>query len=92
MHISLTFYVMFCLYFYSGCSGLVSAVLGTPADVMKTRIMNQPYINGRGTIYSSTLDCLIKTVSTIWSVYTCTQYTHIPHNQIVYLHNTLPMY
>ncbi|KAJ7416322.1 Mitochondrial uncoupling protein 4 [Willisornis vidua] len=26
----------------SACSGLVAAVLGTPADVVKTRIMNQP--------------------------------------------------
>ncbi|XP_019848686.1 PREDICTED: mitochondrial uncoupling protein 4-like [Amphimedon queenslandica] len=43
-------------------SGLVSAILGTPADVMKTRMMNQPYINGRGTLYSSTFDCLLKTV------------------------------
>ena len=26
----------------SACSGLVSATLGTPADVVKTRVMNQP--------------------------------------------------
>lgn len=26
----------------SACSGLVSAVLGCPADVVKARIMNQP--------------------------------------------------
>ena len=30
---------------YSGCSGFVSAVLGTPADVVKTRFMNQPLDN-----------------------------------------------
>ena len=27
---------------HSACSGLVSATLGTPADVVKTRVMNQP--------------------------------------------------
>ena len=31
----------------SACSGLVSATLGTPADVVKTRMMNQKYVNGR---------------------------------------------
>ncbi|XP_071952972.1 mitochondrial uncoupling protein 4-like [Antedon mediterranea] len=47
----------------SGCSGLVAAILGTPADVIKTRIMNQPTdANGRGLIYKSSLDCLRKTV------------------------------
>lgn len=28
--------------FISACSGLVAATMGTPADVIKTRIMNQP--------------------------------------------------
>jgi len=32
---------------YSACAGLVSAILGTPADVVKTRIMNQQYVDGR---------------------------------------------
>lgn len=32
---------------YSACSGFISAVLGTPADVVKTRIMNQPIKHGR---------------------------------------------
>ena len=45
------------------CSGLVASSLGTPADVMKTRMMNQPYRNGRGVYYKSTLDCLVQTVS-----------------------------
>lgn len=31
----------------SACSGLISAILGTPADVVKTRFMNQPTENGR---------------------------------------------
>jgi len=35
------------LCYCSGCSGLVSASLGTPADVVKTRMMNQKYVNGR---------------------------------------------
>ena len=47
---------------FSVCSGLVSATIGTPADVMKTRMMNQPYKDGHGTLYTSTLDCLVKTV------------------------------
>lgn len=51
------------LLFISGCSGLVSATLGTPADVIKTRMMNQRYINGVGELYSSTFNCLTKTVS-----------------------------
>lgn len=30
------------------CAGLVAAIMGTPADVVKTRIMNQPTdVNGR---------------------------------------------
>ncbi|NXB43386.1 UCP4 protein, partial [Leucopsar rothschildi] len=47
----------------SVCSGLVAAVLGTPADVVKTRIMNQPRDKqGRGLLYKSSTDCLIQTV------------------------------
>lgn len=46
----------------SGCSGLVSATMGTPFDVLKSRMMNQPYTNGKGELYRSTLDCLFKTV------------------------------
>ncbi|XP_005490412.1 mitochondrial uncoupling protein 4 isoform X2 [Zonotrichia leucophrys gambelii] len=47
----------------SVCSGLVAAVLGTPADVVKTRIMNQPRDKqGRGLLYKSSMDCLIQTV------------------------------
>ncbi|XP_054035898.1 mitochondrial uncoupling protein 4 isoform X3 [Dryobates pubescens] len=47
----------------SCCSGLVAAVLGTPADVVKTRIMNQPRDKqGRGLLYKSSMDCLIQSV------------------------------
>ncbi len=87
--------VLFC--HFSVCSGLVSAILGTPADVVKTRFMNQPTENGRfvrgtfqqnsfcgefqfhcherkadgecagfrfcrGSLYKSSIDCLVKTV------------------------------
>ncbi|KAM8809566.1 UCP4 protein, partial [Eudromia elegans] len=47
----------------SACSGLVAAILGTPADVVKTRIMNQPRdCQGRGLLYKSSVDCLTQTV------------------------------
>ncbi|NXH48623.1 UCP4 protein, partial [Dicaeum eximium] len=47
----------------SAASGLVAAVLGTPADVVKTRIMNQPRDKqGRGLLYKSSMDCLVQTV------------------------------
>ena len=45
-------------------SDVVSATLGTPADVVKSRMMSQQYdINDRGLIFSSSLDCLMSTVS-----------------------------
>ncbi|CAL1544678.1 unnamed protein product [Lymnaea stagnalis] len=46
----------------SACSGIVAALMGTPADVIKTRIMNQPTKNGKGLLYSGSVDCLVKTV------------------------------
>lgn len=47
----------------SGCAGLVGAVLGTPADVVKARIMNQPTdAAGRGILYRNSLDCLSQTI------------------------------
>ncbi|CAL1266245.1 unnamed protein product [Larinioides sclopetarius] len=47
----------------SSCSGLIAATLGTPADVIKTRIMNQPTDNtGKGLFYKSSIDCLVRTV------------------------------
>ncbi|XP_055373149.1 mitochondrial uncoupling protein 4 [Condylostylus longicornis] len=48
----------------SMCAGCAAALLGTPADVVKTRIMNQPTDkNGRGLLYKGSIDCLIQTVS-----------------------------
>ena len=53
----------FCHFLSSACSGVVAATLGTPADVVKTRIMNQKRDkNGKGLYYKSSLDCLMKTI------------------------------
>jgi len=47
----------------SFCSCFVAAVLGTPADVVKTRVMNQPRDKtGRGLFYTSSVDCLKQTI------------------------------
>lgn len=46
----------------SVCAGFVSAVLGTPADVIKSRVMNQPVVDGRPTLYRGAWDCLQQTV------------------------------
>ncbi|XP_068961184.1 mitochondrial uncoupling protein 4 [Petaurus breviceps papuanus] len=44
-------------------SGLVSCLLGTPADVIKSRVMNQPTDEkGKGLLYKSSTDCLIQSV------------------------------
>ena len=44
------------------CS-LVGATMGTPADVVKARIMNQPVdSSGRGRLYKNAIDCFMKTV------------------------------
>ncbi|OQR79430.1 mitochondrial uncoupling protein 4-like [Tropilaelaps mercedesae] len=48
----------------SCCSGFVAAVFATPADVIRTRVMNQPTDEkGRGMLYHSSTDCLMKTFS-----------------------------
>ena len=44
-------------------SRLVGAIMGTPADVVKARIMNQPTDEkGRGLVYKNSLDCFITTI------------------------------
>ncbi|CAH2245789.1 mitochondrial uncoupling 4 [Pelobates cultripes] len=54
---------MLCHSISSIFSGLVAATLGTPADVIKTRIMNQPRDkNGRGILYKSSTDCFMQAV------------------------------
>ncbi|KAF2879073.1 hypothetical protein ILUMI_27082 [Ignelater luminosus] len=46
----------------SFCAGFMAATMGTPADVIKTRVMNQPVDkDGRGLLYKSSIDCLLKT-------------------------------
>lgn len=53
----------FCHFLASSCSGLVSATLGTPADVIKTRMMNQKRDkHGRGLYYKSSVDCLMQAI------------------------------
>nr|XP_054763646.1 mitochondrial uncoupling protein 4-like [Lytechinus pictus] len=54
------------------CSGLVAAIVSTPADVVKTRIMNQGSDSaGRPLLYKSSMDCLLKSVKQegFWSLY-----------------------
>ncbi|CAB3224024.1 unnamed protein product [Arctia plantaginis] len=45
-------------------AGLVGAVLCTPADLIKTRLMNQSMgPDGKGTLYKNSVDCLIQSVT-----------------------------
>ena len=44
----------------SACAGLVAATMGAPADVIKTRIMNQPTDGPR--MYKNFFDCGVKVV------------------------------
>lgn len=46
----------------AGCAGLVSAVLATPADVVRTRMMNQA-TTAKGVLYSSSKECFKKTLT-----------------------------
>jgi len=49
----------------SGCAGLAAATMGTPADVVKARVMNQPLDKaGRGMYYRGAVDCLMQAVRT----------------------------
>jgi len=49
----------------SGCAGLAAAVMGTPADVVKARVMNQPVDTlGRGLYYRGAVDCLVQAIKT----------------------------
>lgn len=42
--------------FLSGCAGLIAATISTPADVVKTRIMNNPKV------YRGSIDCFLSAV------------------------------
>lgn len=44
-------------------AGFTATVMGTPADVVKTRVMNQPTKDGKGLYYKNSIDCLRKTIS-----------------------------
>lgn len=47
----------------SVCAGFVAAIMGTPADVIKTRVMNQPTDKtGRGLLYKGSVDCFTQTI------------------------------
>ena len=42
---------------------LVSATMGTPADVVKARMMNQPTdAQGRGLLYKNSIECFLTTL------------------------------
>lgn len=44
-------------------AGLVTAVVTSPIDVIKTRVMNQPLkATGEGMLYAGAMDCLVKSV------------------------------
>lgn len=63
-------YLTHCL--SSACAGLVGATMGTPADVVKARIMNQPTDpSGKGLVYKNSMDCLMKTIENegFWALY-----------------------
>merc|ERR1712100_217735 len=44
------------------CSGFVASLCSTPADVAKSRIMNQAKLADGSVQYTGTLDCWVKTV------------------------------
>ena len=47
----------------SRCAGLAATTKGTPADVVKARVINQPLVKaGQGMYNRGVIDCLIKTV------------------------------
>lgn len=41
-------------------SGIVSCFFMNPLDVIRTRFYNQPYVNGKGELYSTGLDAVQK--------------------------------
>ncbi|KAJ3118463.1 hypothetical protein HK098_005951 [Nowakowskiella sp. JEL0407] len=43
-------------------AGFVAALASSPVDVIKSRLMNQEFVDGRGTKYLGIFDCLRKTV------------------------------
>lgn len=45
-------------------AGLAVALVSSPVDVVKTRIMNQKVVGKNGTLYRGAVECLVKTVKT----------------------------
>ena len=53
----------FSMFIALDCFSLVGAIMGTPADVVKARIMNQATDQfGRGLVYKSSADCAMQTI------------------------------
>ena len=44
-------------------TGMIVTCVMNPADVVSTRLYNQPVANGRGTLYSGVIDCAYKTLT-----------------------------
>lgn len=44
-------------------AGFAAAVMATPADVITTRVMNQPICDGKPAYYKNSVDCFHKTVA-----------------------------
>ena len=56
-------FIGYCLTLYVLIFRLVGAIMGTPADVVKARMMNQPTDQyGKGLLYKNSLDCLTQTI------------------------------
>jgi len=45
-------------------AGMAVTAAINPIDVVNTRLWNQPVVGGRGTLYTSALDCAFKTLTT----------------------------
>ena len=58
--------MLFCVCVFSvaasSLSGFLVTVAMNPADVISTRLYNQPVVAGRGQLYSGLVDCAVKTV------------------------------
>eukprot|EP00164_Ancoracysta_twista_P011474 GFYU01017682.1.p1 GENE.GFYU01017682.1~~GFYU01017682.1.p1 ORF type:complete len:315 (-),score=81.12 GFYU01017682.1:483-1427(-) len=47
------------------CAGFISTLASSPFDVVKSRVMSQPFdASGRGTLYSGMIDCFAKSIRT----------------------------
>lgn len=50
---------IYCHFVSSAIAGFVAAVVGSPVDVIKTRIMNANKLTGES--YNGIVDCVVKT-------------------------------